>query len=584
MTTQEVKRKLAAILSADVKGYSLLMGEDEEATVRTLNAYKETMTNFIQHHHGRVVDAPGDNVLAEFVSVVNAVRCAVEIQKELKARNADLPENRRMEFRIGVNLGDVIEDGEQILGDGVNIAARLESLSEAGGICISGTVYDQIENKLDLKYDYLGEQNVKNIARPIRVYRVLVGSGAGFPEASRKLDFPKSPSIAVLPFVNMSDDPEQEYFSDGITEEIITGLSKVPRLIVIARNSSFTYKRKPVKVQQVGQELGVRYVLEGSVRRAADRVRITVQLVDATTGHHLWAERYDRFLKDIFAIQDEITVNVMRAMQLELIEGKQACEWIKRGSQKLEAYEKGMKGMELFRFFSPEGNAQARKIFEECIALDPEYPGSYVMLAWTYLTAVYNGWSKSPEESITQALELAQRAIALDSSQADAFSLLGNIYLLTRQYEKAITEGERAVALNPNRADSHVWLAMILTASGDPKGAIDLIYKAIRLNPFPPNWYFFSLGNAFFMLGEYNQAVEAYKKALQHSPDLLLAYIGLAASFSASNRAEDARAAASQIVRIDPKFSIEVFARSLTYKNENHKEFWIDNLRKAGLK
>jgi len=584
MTTQEVKRKLAAILSADVKGYSLLMGEDEEATVRTLNAYKETMTNFIQHHHGRVVDAPGDNVLAEFVSVVNAVRCAVEIQKELKTRNAELPENRRMEFRIGVNLGDVIEDGEQILGDGVNIAARLESLSEAGGICISGTVYDQIENKLDLKYDYLGEQNVKNIARPIRVYRVLVGSGAGFPEASRKLDFPKSPSIAVLPFVNMSDDPEQEYFSDGITEEIITGLSKVPRLIVIARNSSFTYKRKPVKVQQVGQELGVRYVLEGSVRRAADRVRITVQLVDATTGHHLWAERYDRFLKDIFAIQDEITVNVMRAMQLELIEGKQACEWIKRGSQKLEAYEKGMKGMELFRFFSPEGNVQARKIFEECIALDPEYPGPYVMLAWTYLTAVYNGWSKSPEESITQALELAQRAIALDSSQADAFSLLGNIYLLTRQYEKAITEGERAVALNPNRADSHVWLAMILTASGDPKGAIDLIYKAIRLNPFPPNWYFFSLGNAFFMLGEYNQAVEAYKKALQHSPDLLLAYIGLAASFSASNRAEDARAAASQIVRIDPKFSIEVFARSLTYKNENHKEFWNDNLRKAGLK
>ena len=584
MTTQEVKRKLAAILSADVKGYSLLMGEDEEATVRTLNAYKETMTNFIQHHHGRVVDAPGDNVLAEFVSVVNAVRCAVEIQKELKTRNAELPENRRMEFRIGVNLGDVIEDGEQILGDGVNIAARLESLSEAGGICISGTVYDQIENKLDLKYDYLGEQNVKNIARPIRVYRVLVGSGAGFPEASRKLDFPKSPSIAVLPFVNMSDDPEQEYFSDGITEEIITGLSKVPHLIVIARNSSFTYKRKPVKVQQVGRELGVRYVLEGSVRRAADRVRITVQLVDATTGHHLWAERYDRFLKDIFAIQDEITVNVMRAMQLELIEGKQACEWIKRGSQKLEAYEKGMKGMELFRFFSPEGNVQARKIFEECIALDPEYPGPYVMLAWTYLTAVYNGWSKSPEESITQALELAQRAIALESSQADAFSLLGNIYLLTRQYEKAITEGERAVALNPNRADSHVWLAMILTASGDPKGAIDLIYKAIRLNPFPPNWYFFSLGNAFFMLGEYNQAVEAYKKALQHSPDLLLAYIGLAASFSASNRAEDARAAASQIVRIDPKFSIEVFARSLTYKNENHKEFWIDNLRKAGLK
>jgi adenylate cyclase len=400
----------------------------------------------------------------------------------------------------------------------------------------------------------------------------------------KKLELPEKPSIAVLPFVNMSGDPEQEYFSDGITEEIITGLSKVPRLIVIARNSSFTYKGKSVKVQQVGQELGVRYVLEGSVRKAEDRVRITVQLVDATTGHHLWAERYNRDLRDIFALQDEITVNVMRTMQVELTEGEQACEWLKGGSQKLEAYEKGMKGMQLFRLFSPEGNVQARKIFEECIALDPGYPGPYVMLAWTHLTAVYNGWSKSPEESIMQALDLAQRAIALDSSQADAFSLLGNIYLLTRQYEKAITEGERAVALNPNRADSHVWLAMILTASGKPEDAVELIYKAIRLNPFPPNWYFFSLGNAFFMLGEYHQAVEAYKRALKGSPDLLLAYIGLAASFSASNRAEDARAAASQIVRIDPKFSLEVFARSLTYKNENHKEFWIDNLRKAGLK
>jgi adenylate cyclase len=584
MTTQEVKRKLAAILSADVKGYSRLMGEDEEGTIRTLNTYKGAMSNLIQQQRGRVVDAPGDNVLAEFGSVVDAVRCAVDIQKELKNRNAQLPESRRMEFRIGVNLGDVVEDGEQILGDGVNIAARLESLSEAGGVCISGTVYDQIENKLELRYDYLGEQNVKNISRPVRVYRVLVGSEIDYPKIIGRLDLPERFSIAVLPFVNMSGDPEQEYFSDGITEEIITGLSKVPRLIVIARNSTFTYKGKSVKVQQVGQELGVRYVLEGSVRRAADRVRVTVQFVDATTGHHLWAERYDRFLKDIFAIQDEITVNVMRAMQLELIEGKQACEWIKQGSQKLEAYEKGMKGMELFRFFSPEGNIQAKRIFEECITLDPEYPGPYVMLAWTHLTAVYNGWSKFPEESITQALELAQRAIALDSSEADAFSLLGNIYLLTRQYEKAVTEGERAVALNPNRADSHVWLAMILTASGDPEGAIDLIYKAIRLNPFPPNWYFFSLGNAFFLLGEYHQAVEAYKRALQSSPDLLLAYIGLAASFSASNCADEARAAASQIIRIDPKFSLEAFARSLTYKNENHGEFWIDNLRKAGLK
>ena len=526
----------------------------------------------------------GDSVLAEFASVVDAVRCAVGIQEELKERNKEVAENQRMEFRIGVNLGDVVEEGNTILGDGVNIAARLEGLSEAGGICISGSVYDQIENKLDLRYAFLGKQKVKNISRPVRVYRVLTGSEVDLPKVSEVSDLPEKPSIGVLPFVNMSGDPEQEYFSDGITEEIITGLSKVPGLIVIARNSTFIYKGKSVKVQQVGQELGVRYVLEGSVRRAGDRVRITVQLVDATTGHHLWAERYDRSLKDIFAIQDEVTVNVMRAMQLELIEGKQACEWIKRGSQKLEAYEKGMKGMALFRLFSPEGNIQAKEIFEECIALDPEYPGPYVMVAWTHLTAVYNGWSRSPEASITQALELAQRAIALDSSQADAFSLLGNIYLLTNQYEKAITEGERAVALNPNGADSHVWLAMILTSSGKPEDAVELIYKAIRLNPFPPNWYFMSLGNAFFLMGEYNQAIEAYKKALQQSPDFLLAYIGLAASCGAANRAEEAHGATSQILKIDPKFSLESFSVGLPYKNEKHKDFWIVSLRKAGLK
>lgn len=583
MTPDNLKRKLTTILSADVKGYSRLMEEDEEGTIRILKAYMEVISEFIQQHRGRVVTTGGDSVLAEFASVVDAVRCAVGIQEELKERNKDIAENRRMEFRIGVNLGDVVEEDDTILGDGVNIASRLEGLSEAGGICISGSVYDQIENKLDLRYAFLGEQKVKNISRPVRVYRVLTGSEIDLPKVSKVSDLPEKPSIGVLPFVNMSGDPEQEYFSDGITEEIITGLSKVPRLIVIARNSTFIYKGKPVKVQQVRQELGVRYVLEGSVRRAGDRVRITVQLVDATTGHHLWAERYDRSLKDIFAIQDEVTVNVMRAMQLELIEGKQACEWIKRGSQKIEAYEKGMKGMALFRLFSPEGNIQAKEIFEECIALDPGYPGPYVMLAWTYLNAVYNGWSRSPKEAITQALELAQRAIALDSSQADAFSLMGNISLLANNYEKAITEGERAVALNPNGADSHVWLAMILTSADKPDDAIPLIQKALRLNPFPPNWYFLSLGNAYFLLGEYNQAIEAYTKALQQSPDFLLAYIGLAASFGAVNRAEDANGAASRILKIDPNFSLEAFSSGLTFKNETHKDFWVVSLRKAGL-
>jgi len=388
MTTQEVKRKLAAILSADVKGYSRLMGEDEKGTVRTLNAYKELMAGLIQHHHGRMVDAPGDNLLAEFASVVDAVECAVEIQKELKTRNADLPENRRMEFRIGVNLGDVIEDGEQILGDGVNIAARLESLSEAGGICISGTAFDQVRNKLELGYDYLGEQSVKNIALPVRVYKVLmepeaagkvIGEKKVKPKqwqrvvislvaavivvvaaiaiwrlylrpttppvevaSKEKMAFPLPdvPSIAVLPFVNMSEDPKQEFLCDGITEEIITALSRVPRLFVIARNSTSIYKGRSVKVKQVSEELGVRYVLEGSLQRSGDRVRITAQLIDALTGHHLWAERYDRDLKDIFALQDEITIKVLDSTKVKLTEGGQVGRTEKyfKGKQGLDGY------------------------------------------------------------------------------------------------------------------------------------------------------------------------------------------------------------------------------------------------------
>jgi adenylate cyclase len=584
MTAQEVKRKLAAILSADVKGYSRLMSEDEVETIRTLNAHKEAMTNLIQQHHGRVVDAPGDNLLAEFGSVVDAVQCAVEIQRELKIRNADLPENRQMEFRIGINLGDVIEEEGRIYGDGVNIAARLEGLAEGGGICISGSVYDQVENKMDLEYEFLGDQSVKNIAKPVRAYSVKREYTTSHHKGAGEPKLPDKPSIAVLPFTNISEDPGQEYFSDGITEEIITSLSKVTGLLVIARNSTFTYKGKPVKVQQVGQELGVQYVLEGSVRKAGDRVRITAQLIDAKTGHHLWAERYDRHLTDIFAVQDEITVNIMRAMQVKLTEGEQACEWLKHGSLNIEAYEKGMKGMEYFRFFSPEGNVCARQLFEECISLDPNYPGPHVMLGWTHLADVMNGWSKSPEESIARALEYAQKALSIDDSQADAYALLGNVYLFQKQFDRAIEEGERAVVLNPNGADYHVWLAMILTSAGRPGEAVELVKKAIRLNPFPPNWYFYSLGNAFFVMSQYEEAAEAYQKAIQRSPDFLLVRIGLAASFGALGREKDAQAAAIEVLRIDPKFTLERFAHGLLYKDQNDADRYIDALRKAGLK
>lgn len=583
MTEERTKRKLSAILSADVKGYSRLMGEDELGTVRTLEAYREIISEIVKEYSGRVVDSPGDNILAEFSSAVDAIESSVEIQKKLKLKNQELPVDRRMEFRIGINLGDVIEEGDRIYGDGVNIAARLESLADGGGICISGSVHEQVENKVPFAFEYLGEQAVKNIKKPVRVYRAHMGTEA-VSRIAAGLRLPDKPSIAVLPFVNMSGDPEQEYFSDGITEEIITGLSKIPGMFVVARNSSFIYKGKSVNVRQACRELGVRYLLEGSVRKAGSRVRITAQLIDAQEDHHLWAERYDRELKDIFAIQDEITTEIMRAMQVTLTEGEQACEWLRRGSGNLEAYEKGMKGMEYFRCFSPEGNFQARKLFEEGIRLDPESPGNYVMLAWTHITDLLNGWTNTPDRSMEQAVDLARKVLDLDDSQSDAHSLLGYTYLLKREYDHAISEGERAIALNPNGADALVWLAMILTSAGRADEAAGLIKKAMRLNPFPPNWYFLSLGDAHFWMERYDEAVGEYTKALQRSPDFLLACLGLVASLSFSGREQEAADAAARVVAIDPKFSLNQFEMSVTHKRQAERDRLVAALRKAGLK
>jgi adenylate cyclase len=536
---REVKRKLAAILSADVKGYSRLMGEDEKGTVRTLNAYKEVMSGLIQHHRGRVVDAPGDNVLAEFASVVDAVECAVEIQKDLKVRNGELPENRKMEFRIGVNLGDVIEDEEQILGDGVNIAARLESLSEAGGICISGTAYDQVENKLSLGYEYLGEQSVKNITKPVRVYRVLMepeaaGKVIGVKKAKprqwqrtaiglvvvvivvivaaviwkfysptpsktevaskEKMAFPLPdvPSIAVLPFVNMSEDPKQEFLCDGMTEAIITALSKVPGMFVVARNSTFTYKGKPVKVKQVSEDLGVRYVLEGSLQRSGDRLRITAQLIDALTGNHLWAERYDRDLKDIFALQDEITIKVLNGIRVKLTKGGEVstsqkyAEKYYRGKQGLDCYLKLMEAGGYLQLFNIQDNNVARRLVEEAIAMCPENPIGYMYLGWVYYIDYFVGSTESPQQPLEKGIELAQKALAMDDSLAGPHGLLCALYTAKREYDKAIAEGERGVALNPGGTPELVYYAASLCYAGRPEEAIQLFQKAIRLNPFNP--------------------------------------------------------------------------------------------------
>ncbi len=631
MTTQEVKRKLAAILSADVKGYSRLMGEDEEGTIRTLNAYKEVITGFVQKHQGRVVGTAGDSMLAEFASVVDAVRCAVGIQEELKDRNKELSEDCRMEFRIGVNLGDVVEDGDTIYGDGVNIAARLESLSEAGGICISGTAFDQVRNKMDLGYKYLGEQTVKNIALPVRAYKVLMEPEAAGkvigekkvkprqwqrvalslgvilivivaavvayfnlrPSAPRvevaskeKMAFPlpDKPSIAVLPFVNMSEDTKQEFFADGMTEEIITALSKSSQLFVIGRNSTFTYKGKPVKFQQVSEEMGVRYVLEGSVQFSGERVRITAQLIDALTGYHLFSERYDRELKDIFATQDEITMKILTATRVSLTQGEEA-RMFGKGTKNIEAYLKVMQAREYHEVFNKESQALARQLAEEAIVLDPGYALAYSYAALAIAHEVLVGTYSNPREALERGMKLVQKAIALDDSLAHPHEILGKYYIyLNKDYEKGIAEAERAVNLEPNSVDAYTQLGANLRWAGRCAEAIPILQKAMRLSPIPPYVCLAALAQCYRTTGQYEEAIALYRRILQKEPNQLPAQVALTVTLMQAGKEDEARAEAAKVLRIDPKFSVESFSRILPAKDQKVIDDFVSALHKAGLK
>jgi adenylate cyclase len=626
MSAQGVKRKLSAILSADVEGYSRLMAEDEVSTVRTLTAYREVMTSLIQQHRGRVVDSPGDNLLAEFSSVVDAVQCGVAVQKEFQARNAELPEGRRMEFRIGINLGDVIEEGDRIYGDGVNIAARLEALADPGGICVSKTAFDHIETKLPLGYEYLGDQTVKNIPKPVGAYRVLMEprvTVAGekekrpsVPSLRRKtvlagalavlvvivgllvwnfylrapriqpadvdrmaFPLPDKPSIAVLPFDNMSEDPKQEYFSDGLTVDIIAALSKISDLFVIARHSTFTYKGKPVNVKQVAEELGVRYVLEGSVRRAEERVRVTAQLIDALKGDHLWSERYDRALEDIFALQDEITMNILTALQVKLTKGERI-RVLLRSTDSLNAYQKYLKGRLHFLRVNSDDNAIARQLFEEAIASDPEFSSAYVDLGWTHLMDIFFGVSKSPKESLGRAAQLAQRAISLDESSSLAHNLLSFIFAVKRQFVEAIAQGEKAVALSPGDSLAIALFGRTLAYAGRYEEALSWLEKAIRLDPIPLDWYFNMVGHCYLYMGKLEEALEALKK--NRNQNDITNHIRLAAVYSLLGRKEDASAEAAEILRINPKFSIKSNVK-WPIKNKEDMDFLMNALRKAGL-
>lgn len=629
MAEKGFKRKLTAILSADVEGYSRLMDDDEEATVRTLTSYRTTIADHVQQFRGRVVDSPGDNLLAEFTSVVDGVNCAVEIQRELSERNAELPYNRKMEFRIGVNLGDVIEEEGRIYGDGVNIAARVESLAEAGGICITGRAYDQVANKLGLEYENLGEHHVKNIGTPIRVYRVLSYPGAAAhrvvqakktlgrrwrksvfsiaavavvvvvvlgiwqfymhrpsvePASVEKMAFPlpDKPSLAVLPFDNMSGDPKQEYLSDGITESIISAVSRVHNFFVIARNSTFAYKGKAVKVQQVAEDLGVQYVLEGSIQKSGDKLRITVQLIDALNGRHIWSQRYDRKLEDLFTIQDDITMEILQAMRVKLIEGEQILR--EKRPKSIDSALKAYEARDYALRFTPEANDMARKLAIELIDTEPGWGEGYYILSEAHMMDVWLGMTKSPKESLDKAIALSKKAVSLDDSLSKAFALIGYLYAMKRKHDKSVAYAEEAVAKDPNGADAHAWLGNCLRFVSRVQEAITHYEKAMRLNPRPPQWYYINLGIGYNQMGRHEEAASQIKKALALRPNSVPAYSALVVTYGMMGKEDEARTAAEELLRINPHFSAEKYIKAMPYKDPEYPRQAGEALRKAGLK
>jgi adenylate cyclase len=506
----------------------------------------------------------------------------VEIQKQLKIENERLAENKRLEFRIGVNIGDIVQNGDRIYGSGVNVAARIEGIADAGGVSISQNVYDHVKNKLELEFEYLGEHEVKNIKEPIRVYKVLLESDLPAPLVDEPLELPDKPSIAVLPFVNMSGDPSQEYFSDGLTEQIINGLCKVYNLFVVARNSSFAYKEKSINVQQIGKELSVRYVLEGSLQKAGNRVRITAQLIDATTGYHMWSENYDRNLSDIFALQDEITLKLIETMQVKLTFGEQARLW-EGGTKSIKALDKLMRGNDYFFHNNEKDNKQAQQFYKEATNIDKNYAAAHAMLGFTHIFDLLFEWSKSPLKSFEQAEICVENALQLNDSFDIAHILLGWIYILKRQYDEAIKEGERAIELNPNGAEAHAHLGLILCWSDKVDLALNLIKRAFKLNPIPPTHFYLILAMAYNRNEQYEIAIEVSEKGLSSDPDYLSLHLELVGSFISLNRIEEAHKAVEEVLRINPNFSLEYLAKINPDKNQETLDKFIGALRKAGL-
>jgi adenylate cyclase len=621
-----IQRKLRAIFSADVQGYSRLMGDDDEYTVNTITTYRETIAQLIEKHHGRVVDAPGDNILAVFDSSLNAIRSAIEIQETLKTKNEKLPDNRRMNFRIGINLGDILHQDDRIYGDGVNIAARIENLADPGGICISRGVYEQVDGKLDIGFADLGSHSVKNIKKPVNIYKVLIDANdpiamVGIPKAKISIrrwmivaivtltiligsvgiwyqqsrpkfepasidrmvyPLPNKPSIAVLPFENYSDDAKLDFFASGLTEDLTASFSKEPDLFVISKSSADTYKEKPVEIKQVAEEQGVQYVMEGSVQKAEDKLRITVQLIDAVKGRHLWADRFDRQAKDIFALQDEIVKKVFVELQVELTQGAVA-RFASRGTNSLEAWLLRVEAYGEFFKFTREGMARARELTVAANKADPNWSRPLAVLASIDWYEAKQGWSNSKEESIKSGMELAERAIQMDPNDPLGYQALGNLFRLRGQAERAIEMRRKAAELAPNDFLAISGLATILKDFGEEQEAVKLFEQSIRLSPKHPWHVSYAYGITLYLVGRKEEAVQSLKKAIDQNPTHVLPQAFLAAVYVDLGRLDEAKATAKQVMQLNPNFTATRLIKSHTFHDPAKDAQFRNLMHRAGL-
>ena len=586
METQ-LPRRLAAVIYADVAGYSRLVEENEDLAHRHLSESLDLIAARVKAHRGEVRHYAGDAVLATFASVSDAVECALDAQRQLAERNAELPDREKMQFRIGINLGDVIEDRGDVYGDGVNLAARLESHAEPGGICISGAVHQQLRTRLDLAFEDLGELRLKNIAQQTRAWRLRPQTPpdtAGTYEAltGERLDLPARASIAVLPFLNLSDDPGQQHFADGMTEDIITVLSRMPDLVVIARNSTFVYKDRAVDVREVGRALEVAYVLEGSVRRSGERLRVTAQLAEARSGEHIWAERYDRHIDDLFAIQDDITREIVTALQIELTHGEEV-RIRARSTSSFEAWELLQHAYAEHLEFTREGNAEAQRLIDRVLELDPNYQTARVLLAWVLQTAARFGFTAEPNEALAKAESLARSVIAADEDNGDAHAILCYILVFSAQPEGGVHHGELAVELQPSSTAAHAALATALFFCGDYEASLARMKKALRLSPYAPDWILAGLGDAYFKLGRLEQARDVFEHLAERMPGSPVSLTRLACIRAALGNRDGARRAADDLLAIAPEFSITEHVSHIPYREQADRDEIADLLQQAGL-